>query len=269
MTEMILELKEREKAAPLFQGWQDTMIWSCLQGVMGKIYADSSKEPVSAMAVLGDFCFFAGKPDREFVLCGQAQGERGFRIFVPENAAWASMIEGSFGERAEKVVRYAFKKEPDVFDRGKLQGMVNGLPEGYALKMMDEDLFRRCGKIEWCRDWVAQYGDYAMYQRYGLGVVICEDKEPVSGASSYSGYNGGIEIEIDTRKDHRRRGLAGICGAKLILECLERGLYPSWDAQNKWSAALAEKLGYHLECEYTAYEVTGERQGGFLREDSL
>ena len=50
-------------------------------------------------------------------------------------------------------------------------------------------------------------------------------------------------------------GLASVCGAKLILECQERKLYPSWDAQNLWSVALAEKLGYHFSYEYTAYEV--------------
>ena len=53
------------------------------------------------------------------------------------------------------------------------------------------------------------------------------------------------------------KGLAYACGAKLILECLEEGLYPSWDAQNKWSVALAEKLGYHFSHEYVAYEIMG------------
>ncbi len=77
----------------------------------------------------------------------------------------------------------------------------------------------------------------------------------VVGASSYTCYSQGIEIEIDTKEAFRRRGLASVCGAKLILECLSRGLYPSWDAQNKWSVALAEKLGYHFDREYTAYEV--------------
>ena len=57
------------------------------------------------------------------------------------------------------------------------------------------------------------------------------------------------------REDCRRRGFAYICGAKLILECLKRGLYPSWDAQNKWSVALAEKLGYHFDHAYQAFEV--------------
>ena len=39
-------------------------------------------------------------------------------------------------------------------------------------------------------------------------------------------------------------------------EWLDHGLYPSWDAQNLWSVALAEKLGYHFEHAYTAYEIT-------------
>ena len=79
----------------------------------------------------------------------------------------------------------------------------------------------------------------------------------MSGASSYSRYREGIEIEIDTREDHRQKVLAYACGAKLILECLKRNLYPSWDAQNKISVAWAEKLGYHYSHAYTAVEVLG------------
>ena len=39
----------------------------------------------------------------------------------------------------------------------------------------------------------------------------------MAGASSYTVYDGGIEIEIDTRPDVRRLGLALACGARLIL----------------------------------------------------
>ena len=51
---MVSELKQPQKAAHLFEGWQETMIWSCLQGVMGNIYADASEHPSGAMALLGD-----------------------------------------------------------------------------------------------------------------------------------------------------------------------------------------------------------------------
>ena len=154
------------------------------------------------------------------------------------------------------MTRYAIKKEPDVFDRAALQKVVDSLSKDYTLKMMDEELFWHCKETGWCRDWISQYPEYELYREYGLGAIILRDGEPVSGASSYSAYKEGIEIEIDTKEEYRRKGLAYICGAKLILECLEQNLYPSWDAQNKWSVALAEKLGYHFDHEYTAYEVT-------------
>lgn len=252
---MIYELQERKEAASLFEDWQETMVWSCLQGVMGKIYADSPKTPDSAVAMLGDFRFLAGKPDKALVL-HNPEPYRAFAIMVPEDEEWAALIEEYYGRNAKRVFRYALKKEPDVFDKERLCAFVDGLPDGYNLKMIDETLFFHCRKISWCRDWVSQYKNYAMYRKYGLGAVILKDGEPVSGASSYSGYMGGIEVEIDTREDCRRKGLACVCGAKLILECLKRGWYPSWDAQNRWSAALAEKLGYHMDYEYAAYEVT-------------
>lgn len=252
---MIFELKQTEKAEALFDGWQETLIWSCLQGVMGRIYADSQEEPASAMALLGDFCFFAGKPDKELVLYEPPYDKGGAVIMVPQDESWGALIEECYGAEAKKTVRYAVRKEPDVFDRERLKTVVERLPAGYTLKMIDERLFRRCMETDWCRDFTAQYDDYAMFQEYGLGVVIMKDGQIVSGASSYSGYAGGIEVEIDTREGHRRRGFAYICGAKLILECLKRGWYPSWDAQNLWSAALAEKLGYHLDREYVVYEA--------------
>lgn len=247
--------KERGRAAHLFCGWPETMIWSCLQGVMGSLYVDHPDKPASAGARLGDFCFLAGEPKRELVL--QEQGKQDFLIMVPQHPGWEEEIERCFGARAKRVTRYAMKKEPDVFDHEMLRAFADAPSDGYVLKMMDEPLFMQCREIAWCRDFVSQYTDFVQYDQYGMGVVALRDGEIVSGASSYSGYIGGIEIEIDTREDHRRSGLATACGARLILACLKRGLYPSWDAHNLWSVALAQKLGYHFDYAYAAYEVTG------------
>lgn len=252
---MIYEVKNSKKIEALFQDWQETMIWSCQQGVMGQLYANSVCEPTAVMALLGDFCFPAGEPDEELVRYRPSGKE--FLILVPQTEGWAELIEKAFGGQAKKVTRYAIKKEPDAFDRDRLRRAVESLPEGYELRLMDRELFYRCGEISWCRDFVSQYDTYERYREYGLGVVILKDGEPVSGASSYSGYAGGIEIEIDTKEEFRRKGLAFAAGAALILECLDRGWYPSWDAQNLWSVALAEKLGYHFDRAYTAYEVYG------------
>lgn len=250
---MVFELNDTKKAEPLFDGWQETLIWSCLQGIMGKIYVDSIKEPSSALAVLGDFYFLAGKPHKELAVYHPEH--KAFRIIVPGDSKIAGCIEACYQKQAKKVVRYAIKKEQGIFDRKRLRAIVDGLPKEYSLCMIDEALFLRLRHIDWCRDWVAQYKDYGLFQKYGMGAVVLKGNEPVSGASSYSGYLGGIEVEIDTREDYRRRGLASVCGAKLILECLKRGWYPSWDAQNRWSVGLAEKLGYHFDKEYPAYEI--------------
>ena len=162
-------------------------------------------------------------------------------VFVPQNEDWSKPIEAVYGEKASRITRFATKKEGDVFDREQLQEVVNTLPEGYSLTMMTEELFYLCQKRKWCRDWVAQYEDYAQYEKYGIGAVICKDGEPIAGASSYCGYSKGIEIEIITREDYRRRGLAYICGAKLILECIAEEKLPTDAGTQQLSCTLVER----------------------------
>lgn len=254
---MIEKITDTNKISAVFADWEETAVWSCLQGVMGEIYAENTAVPEAAMALLGDFAFFAGKPDRGLVQHKPAGCTQDFIIMVPRTEDWGELIEQCYGSRARKVSRYAIQKESDVFDRKKLEKIVSGLPEGFSIRRIDEAAYRKCKEAAWSRDLVFQYRDYETYRRLGLGVVILKDDEVVSGASSYSSYKGGIEIEIDTLESYRRKGLATVCGAKLILECLERNLYPSWDAQNTWSVGLAEKLGYHYSHTYTAYEIEG------------
>ncbi len=256
---MIFAMENPQNAEELFKDWQETMIWSCLQGVMGEVYAKEQICPESAAAILGDFCFFAGKPDQELVAYKPEGCGKDFMIMIPQNEEWAALIEAVYGEKAKKVIRYAIKKEPDIFlkeGHGKrLEEIVEGLPFEYRIKSIDKEIFLWCKKQEWCKDWISTYKDYAEYEEKGLGMVILKDGCPVAGASSYSSYKGGIEIQIDTKPEYRRRGLASISGAALILACLEKGLYPSWDAQNKESVMLAKKLGYHYDHDYTAYEI--------------
>lgn len=249
------EDKVKENIHKIFENWNETIIWSCLQGTMGEIHTNVSKD--AAMAILGDFAFYAGNPSEELVKYKPESCKQDFIIMVPQNANWAELIEKCYGDKAKKVTRYAIKKEMDIFDVEKLWQAVDSLQSGYELKKMEEAEYNMCKTNGWANDLVSQYKDYRAYKNLGLGIVVLKDGELVAGASSYSRYDKGIEIEIDTRENYRRKGLAYACGAKLILECLENGLYPSWDAQNKWSVALAEKLGYHFSHEYIAYEIIG------------
>lgn len=245
----------KDNIKEIFENWNETIIWSCLQGIMGEIHTNSAED--AAMAILGDFAFYAGNPSEELIGFKPVSCEQDFIIMVPQNDAWAKLIEKCCGEKAKRVTRYAFKKEQDIFDVSKLEQAALSLPKGYELKMLEEREYNMCRNTGWANDLVSQYKDYDTYKRLGLGAVALKDGELAAGASSYSTYSEGIEIEIDTGEAHRRKGLAYACGAKLILECLKKGSYPSWDAQNKWSVALAEKLGYHFSHEYAAYEIMG------------
>lgn len=252
---MVVRIENPQSTKSLFGDWSETMILSCLQGMMGEIYATHSKDPGSAMAILGDFCFFAGKPEKELICYKPPGCQKNFIIMIPQNEEWAALIADCYNNKAKEVTRYALKKEPMVFQQEKLQAVVKQLDSRYIIKLIDKPLYHLCIESGWSKDLVSQYPDYQTYQQIGLGVVILKDKELVAGASSYSRYRDGIEVEIDTKMEYRRQGLAYICGAKLILECLHRKLYPSWDAQNKESLLLAEKLGYHFDYSYKAFEI--------------
>ena len=247
---MVYTLTDFEKVRGLFGAWDDTMITSCLQGIMGTLLVTDPVRPRSVMAQLADFVFLAGEPCRELA----ENKPEGFRILVPQNQAWERTIEASFPGRCRRVTRYAIRKDT-VFDTNHLRSLKNRLPAGCSLHRIDDTLYNRCLENAWSRDLVSVFPSAEAYARDGLGVVVLENGEIVSGASSYTRYREGIEIEVDTRPDCRRRSLATACSAALILECLDRRLYPSWDAQNLWSIGLAQKLGYTFSHEYAAYEV--------------
>ena len=97
---MVYKVKGTEKIARLFEGWQETLIWSCIQNVMGSLYVDSTEKPGSAMAVSGDFCFFAGKPDEKLVAYKPAWCRQNFIIMTARQPEWLALIEKVYKEKA-------------------------------------------------------------------------------------------------------------------------------------------------------------------------
>ena len=249
---LVYEIKDTSKVEELFEGWQETLIYSCLQKVMGKVYVTDLESPESAFAFVGCFGFFAGEPNRELIM----NKPDGFGILTPQNEKWAMLIEECFPS-AKKVTRYAIKKNTE-FNVDTLRREMSQLPPGYEIKPIDSALYDKCLENPLTADFVSAFENKEQYLKIGRGMVIIKDSEIVAGASSYTRYNQGIEIEVDTVESERRKHLATIVCAALILKCLDEGLYPSWDAQNMNSVHLAEKLGYEFDHEYAAYEVAAD-----------
>lgn len=237
--------------AQLFEGWEESLIWSALEGIMGSCHALTNDNPKSALIVQGDFFFLAGVPERELIEYIPEGWHGTCRLLTPQNEDWSAAITSCCGAAAERETRYAIKKEQGIFDPERLAQAVCAAPT--AIVPIDESLYHKCLEAPWSRDLVNRYETWEQYDRLALGFVAVSEGEVLSGASCYCTYSKGIEVEIDTHPDHRRRGLAYACGAALIFECGKRGLYPSWDAANLGSVALAEKLGYHFSHEYPVY----------------
>lgn len=247
--------KNLQRIAPLFEGWNETPVWSCLQGHLGQAFADDPDSPQSAQISIGDFCFFAGMPDPELIKNIPDPGSVPVITLITRQKSWHPLIESIYDGRHEKFIRYALKKEPEAFDQEQLRANLTALPQDCEICQIDGTLYSAVRSEDWSRDLCSQFKSAQDYTQNGLGFVIIKNHEIIAGASSYTYYNGGIEIQIDTKRPYRRQGLARIAGSRLILECLHQNRYPSWDAVSWESLHLAESLGYHLETPYTAYAV--------------
>ncbi len=259
---MVNLITHAEEISHLYEGWEETMIYSALEGVMGEIYTSvgTSGEIQNAVIRLGEFLFFAGVPSHELVSFKPASYATNFAIFVSkqdENSElWNKAFEEIYKAKAKRITRYSTKKEPHVFKTELLERTFCAIPEGYSLVSMNEELFEECRGLSWGRDFVSQYESFDSFSKNAIAVLCIYNGEIVSGMSSFSNYSGGIELELATRKDHRKRGLAKCVSAKMLWECQKRGIYPSWDAANETSLKLAEYFGYTPNGSYTAYEIT-------------
>lgn len=242
---------EREKKLfNLFNSFDESLIWSCLQGVMGDIITNDDYS--SAIAYLGDFAYLTGIADVQLFNEFRNKCLRNEMILVPLNQKWEQALI-SCCDNLIKSSRYAIKKEYIIFDQDNLNDIISSLDSRFNLKLIDNYYYNKCLENEWSADFVRNYNDYDEFSKIGLGYVITENEKLVSGASSYSSFNGGIEVEITTHPDYRKLGLATICAAKLITECVNKDLYPSWDARNMTSVRIAEKLGYKFDKEYSVF----------------
>lgn len=255
---MLTELprEHRPRLSPLFQGQSDTLIRSCLQGHMGRAWVNDGQAPSCALLAVCDFCYVAGDPDapgaNELLRLLSPAGRKRDLFVIPPNERWSERLRAVY-PNAVPITRYAIRHEGDVFDRARLQRFAADLPHGYRIRKIDEALYDMLLRHEELRDLCANFDSANDYLARARGYVAVCDGTPVSGASAYAVYDHGLEIEVDTHPEHRRKGLALACSAALMLDCLEAGIYPSWDAANLASVRLSERLGYRFDREYTAY----------------
>lgn len=258
---MMIELygKETGLVSPFYINSTDSTIYSLLQGYMGRAFVDDKDYIKHTIILQGDFIFPSGVENefderiahqmlQEINLLPNGENV----IIIPQNHAWHDFL--SHQPQVKTVKRYAFHKMRLIdFDVNKLEEITKKLPDGFVYRRFDETLCKQALSMDWARDFCSNFESVSYYLKYGIGVAILKDDHMVCGASSYTAYKEGIEIEIVTKEDYRGMGLASCCGAKLILECIKEGKIPHWDAANQTSASIAKKLGFTYLGEYDTF----------------
>ncbi|PEP82322.1 GNAT family N-acetyltransferase [Bacillus toyonensis] len=244
----------RRKLVSMFEDFNNVILLSYLQGHMGRAWVNDLENPTVAQVTVGIFTIYTGDPNvKETEELLRNIPEK--MLVIVNSEEWKKRLETFYERKIDKFLRYKFKRNSEFFNRSKLQSFISTLPKGYELRRIDEHIANNSTLHKLSEDFTSQFQSVEDYLNRGIGYSILYNGEVICGASSYSIYDKGIEIEVATDLNHRRKGLATVVSAALILDCLEKGKYPNWDAANTTSAKLAEKLGYVFDKAYDTYFV--------------
>ena len=214
-----------------------------LSGEMGAAFVDDVDEPTVGYLTLAWVHIFAGDATSE-------AAEATLKAMPPKttligaNAAWENAFRRIWGNQLAPWRRITFgggNWNPET--------LTQRLPEGYVLKRVttSAEVEGLTGVVEWLVD-RRNYPTPEDFLKRGVAFAIEFNGQIVSGCTSYTISGGKFELDIATRSEHQRRGLAKAVAARMILYCLEHDIEPCWDAGNRTdaretevSAALAQK----------------------------
>lgn len=245
-----LNNNEMNKIEHLFNDIKFYMGKSVLDGLMGEAYTDNLENPTIAYLLVRQYCFINGNSNS--VLAKQVLKtlpKTCKRIIAKDD--WNNVIESTYND-FEKSNRYSLKKEKDIFNKQKLKEFCENLNSEYEVKTIDERIYKLIKADDEDPKQMKITDDY---MNKGIGVCCFRNDEIVGICSSNIIYKEGIEINIRVKEGYKHKGIGTAMASKLILMCLEKGIYPSWDAANLTSLELAKKLGYNYDSEYTIYKI--------------
>jgi len=150
--------------APLFEGWDDVIVLSCLQGHMGQAWADNEDSPTVAKIESLGFCYVAGDAGSSQAkeLLHQLSGGLELQL---NSEAWHNLVMKEIDNKTYKFSRFKFKRDSKLFDKAKLQSYVQKLPEGYEMTLIDEGMFQHLPTLGWADYHCSQFYSFELFQK--------------------------------------------------------------------------------------------------------
>lgn len=229
----------------LFKTWKKYMVLYGLKSQIGTVYRNGDRTTI--FYDIGNFLYLAGELDSRFWEDFVRQYGLDYKIIISEDTKWQDFLHRQVG--LISFTRYSFKDKAN-FQVEFLNDLVTQLEEDYNLVPIDNRIYNCLSDEEWSQD---LQGDFAL--KGGFGFVILKNNEVIAGISSGLVYREAVEVEVATRPDKQGNGFAKKLGAAMILESLNRDMFPLWDAHNEASKKVAEFLGYELVEPYEAFEL--------------
>lgn len=239
----------------LYDSLTDSGTLSCFEGLMGAAYADDESNPQCCGIHLGEYLYIGGRCESTDFLkeLFEYSIENDITI-VTLNEDIQALAKNLYGDNCEFTTRYQMDSNINA-DKNHLLNNIKNLPKEYDLVKIDKNIYNQCLKNDWSEYFCRNFKNYDDFSQNAFGYAILKNGNIVSGTSSYSYYSKGYEIIIATSPDYRRQGLALISASAFILDCLNEGKIPHWDAANTRSLALSQKLGYTLLREYKGIKI--------------
>jgi hypothetical protein len=217
------------------------IIFPALDQGRGNVWVNSLEAPTVARLQLTMINAVAGDSN-------DPEAEELIRMIEPMQIAfgpddeWNQIIRKLWGNRL--VIQQRTSLSPKSLDLNNLRKLRDQLPTGYVLERMGLETIRRIDKRQ-AMHIPTFFGSSEDFYKMGVAYCIKYEEKVVSMASTFMPFTDELEIQVDTfDPNHRRRGLATIASAALIIHALENNIVPQWEAANDSSTQLALKLGY-------------------------
>ena len=216
----------------------------------GYALVDDTENPGKALVFhkhIGFFHYIGSSPtDAESIeLAKAALDFRSTRDYctVVEFAHYPEKVAGIIEDKLGKIKRYkriSWKHDLQSFNKSPEPVIDNNT----IISFIQRDHFKNTFVRQECEMF---WETYDIFLEKAFGTITHSRKGEFMGVcGAVSDSDGFYEINIETAKEHRRKGIGYAVAYKYIKECYRRNGFPHWDCYdyNLASQGLAKKLGF-------------------------
>lgn len=243
------------KILHLVNSQNELSVLSVIKGFMpGEIYVNNIDKPTAVLIKTCECNLIAGSSN-DVDFNSEVSTELDFwDQLTPDSNEWMNIIPTI--HKNPFIRRY--KRRHYTLSINNFKECNTSLKDGYIIEKVDIDQLRKnCYEnSEKLLEWIANWGDDARFQKFGVGYFIHNGKVIVSWSLSDCSLDKKIAIGIHTDEKCRKKGFGKIVVSATVKECFSKGYeHIDWLCvdTNKGSIAIAEKLGFKLSNDYYSF----------------